>query len=238
MATSAIIHNLVLSSDDDSCGFEAANNSLSNTDPLLDPNGFPAANGSPSGLQDNGGLTMTIALMEESPAIDAIPTGTYGCATDITQDQRGVTRPQNGNSNGTSGCDIGAFEKEDDIAPTASVSTSKKRTANARVSFSETMDPASLMDEATDPVAQPSTSQAIVLLKGSSTSTTIVPAKVKCTDSSCQTVILDPDVKLGKYKKYTVKVEGAADTDGLAVKDLVANELAQDYTKSYKTGAR
>jgi hypothetical protein len=94
------------------------------------------------------------------------------------------------------------------------------------------------MDDATDPVAQSSTSQAIVLLKGTSTSTTVVPAKVKCTDSSCQTVILDPDVRLGKFKKYTVRVEGAADMDGLAVKDLMANELAQDYTKSFKSGAR
>jgi hypothetical protein len=225
-------------SDDDSCGFLAANNSLSSTDPLLDPNGLPAANGSPSGLQDNGGPTMTIALMEESSAIDAIPTGLNGCATDIIEDQRGVMRPQNGDSDGTSGCDIGAFEKEDDIAPTASVTTSKKRSANATVAFSEAMVPASLMDDATDPVAQSSTSQAIVLLKGSATSTTVVPAKVKCTDPSCQTVILDPDVRLGKYKKYTVKVEGAADTDGLAVKDLMANELAQDRTRSYKTGAR
>jgi hypothetical protein len=83
--------------------------------------------------------------MEGSPAIDAIPEGANGCATDITLDQRGVTRPRNGDSAGTSGCDIGAFEKEDDIAPTLSVKTSKKRKANATATFSEAMDPASLM---------------------------------------------------------------------------------------------
>jgi hypothetical protein len=97
--------------NDDSCGFEAANDSLSNTDPLLDPNGFP------SGLQDNGGPTMTIALQEDSPAIDAIEQGANACATDITEDKRGVMRLQNGNSDGTSGRDLGAFETEDDIAP-------------------------------------------------------------------------------------------------------------------------
>jgi len=104
-------------SDDDSCGFEAANDSLSNTDPLLDLNGFPTANGFPSGLQDNGGPTMTIALQEDSSAIDAIEQGANGCATDITEDKRGVMRLQSGNSDGTSGRDLGAFETEDDIAP-------------------------------------------------------------------------------------------------------------------------
>jgi hypothetical protein len=80
--------------DGTSCGFSAANSSLSNTDPLLDP----------SGLQSNGGATKTIALEAGSSAIDAIPTGTNGCGTTITTDQRGITRPQG------SHCDIGAYE--------------------------------------------------------------------------------------------------------------------------------
>jgi uncharacterized repeat protein (TIGR01451 family) len=80
--------------DGTSCGFSAANNSLSNTDPLLDP----------AGLKDNGGPTQTIALQPGSPAIDAIPSGVNGCGTTLTNDQRGVSRPQG------SGCDIGAFE--------------------------------------------------------------------------------------------------------------------------------
>jgi len=75
-----------------SCAFSSANNSLSNTDPLLGP------------LADNSGPTQTMALLTGSPAIDQIPINTNGCGTTITADQRGVTRPQ-----GTS-CDIGAFE--------------------------------------------------------------------------------------------------------------------------------
>jgi hypothetical protein len=55
-------------------------------------------------LQDNGGPTVTMALLPDSPAIDAIPEGVNGCGSTITTDQRGVERPQGG------GCDIGAFE--------------------------------------------------------------------------------------------------------------------------------
>ena len=80
--------------DGTSCGFSAANHSLSSTDPLLDP----------VGLNENGGPTETIALMSGSPAIDAIPPATSGCGTTISTDQRGISRPQG------SGCDLGAFE--------------------------------------------------------------------------------------------------------------------------------
>jgi nitrous oxidase accessory protein NosD len=80
--------------DGTSCGFSAANHSLSNTNPMLDP----------AGLQNNGGPTQTIALEPGSPAIDAIPVGADGCGTTLTTDQRGVSRPQG------PGCDIGAFE--------------------------------------------------------------------------------------------------------------------------------
>ena len=72
------------------CGFSAANHSMSNTQPQLGP------------LASNGGPTQTMALPAGSPAVDAIPASTPGCTG--TTDQRGITRPQ-----GT-GCDIGAYE--------------------------------------------------------------------------------------------------------------------------------
>jgi uncharacterized repeat protein (TIGR01451 family)/CSLREA domain-containing protein len=101
--------------DGTSCGFSAATNSLSNTDPLLDP----------AGLKDNGGPTQTIALQPASPAIDAIPPNVNGCGTTITTDQRGVSRPQR------SGCDIGAFE----VVPTgADLSITKSGAPNPVVS--------------------------------------------------------------------------------------------------------
>jgi hypothetical protein len=76
-------HNL---SSDGSCTFTGVG-SMNNTDPKLGP------------LADNGGPTLTMALLPGSPAINA---GTAIGAP--TTDQRGVTRPQG------PGVDIGAFE--------------------------------------------------------------------------------------------------------------------------------
>jgi hypothetical protein len=57
-------------------------------------------------LNDNGGPTPTVALLPDSPAIDAIASG--ACVDDqgnaLLTDQRGVLRPQG------AACDVGAFE--------------------------------------------------------------------------------------------------------------------------------
>ena len=71
---------------DGTCPLGAAGD-LPNTNPLLGP------------LQNNGGPTLTHALLAGSPAIDAGDNG-FCSATD----QRGIARPQGPN------CDIGAFE--------------------------------------------------------------------------------------------------------------------------------
>ncbi len=81
-------HNL---SSDDSCSLNASGD-LTDTVPLLGP------------LADNGGATLTHALLFASPAIDA--------AADAfcpSTDQRGITRPQGLR------CDIGALEN--DVVP-------------------------------------------------------------------------------------------------------------------------
>jgi CSLREA domain-containing protein len=78
-------HNI---DSEDTCGFDQESDFVK-TDPRLGP------------LQDNGGGTLTQALIHGSPAIDA---GDNALCTPT--DQRGVKRPQG------PGCDIGAFEVE------------------------------------------------------------------------------------------------------------------------------
>jgi hypothetical protein len=66
-------------------------------DPMLGP------------LADNGGPTLTHALLPGSPAIDAIPA--ISCT--LPTDQRGALRPIVQTSSDTP-CDIGAFEVQTD----------------------------------------------------------------------------------------------------------------------------
>jgi len=83
--------------DDSTCAeFLVQTGDVNNTPVGLDPNG----------LQDNGGLTNTVALLSTSNAINAIPPGscTDTNGNQVKTDQRGVPRPQGPL------CDIGAFE--------------------------------------------------------------------------------------------------------------------------------
>jgi len=75
------------------CNFSESSD-LNHADPLLAP------------LADNGGPTRTHALHIESPALDLVLAGI--CPA---QDQRGVSRPIDGNGDGTAYCDSGAYEK-------------------------------------------------------------------------------------------------------------------------------
>ena len=108
----------------------------------------------------------------------------------------------------------------DSVAPTNSA-TGVDRDRNVWVDFSEAMDPNSL-NKSTVTLANRDTGQK-------------VDAAVSY-DSSTHRVTLDPSVRLGKRTWYRVRIEGAGDTDNLAVKDLAGNELATDYTWTFRTG--
>jgi hypothetical protein len=84
---------------DAGCGFSPASHDVLTSDARLGPFG------------NNGGQAPTLALLADSPAIDAIPpngaTTPTGCGVaggPLATDARGVSRPQG------AGCDIGAYE--------------------------------------------------------------------------------------------------------------------------------
>ena len=105
-----------------------------------------------------------------------------------------------------------------------------RRATSITVTFSEAMDTSTFNANT-------------VKLIGAGTTTPIPLTMTTSTDSSGRTVLtLDPfgptTQKLGRRKIYTVTVEGAADTDDQAVKDLAGNEMTQDKVWSFKTGRR
>ena len=82
-------HNL---GSDGSCGLTATGD-ITNTNPLL------------GSLKDNGGPTLTHALLKSSPALDAGDNTICQAPLVNSIDQRGITRLQG------EACDIGAFEE-------------------------------------------------------------------------------------------------------------------------------
>jgi len=75
---------------------------------LDDPSDMPDTDPVIGPLDINGGGTWTHALLEGSPAID-MAGKEFGCF-EAGADQRGTTRPQDGDQNGDATCDAGAFE--------------------------------------------------------------------------------------------------------------------------------
>jgi hypothetical protein len=184
------------------------NNAFNNTgdqtgvaNPGLDP-----------GLASNGGPTQTHALLI-GPAIDGGPSSLCPLT-----DQRGETRPNDGDGNGTATCDIGAFEKAADgggggdttppevfkVNPTG---TGIQRTSSVTITFSEAMDEASVEAAGTFTLKKKGSANTL------SATVTYDPATKKAT--------LDPTKKLSSGATYIAKVTTAA-------KDLAGNVLDQD----------
>jgi predicted outer membrane repeat protein len=65
-----------------------------------------------SPLQNNGSTTQTHALLPGSVAIDAATDCTDVDGNPVSTDQRGVSRPQDGDGDGILRCDVGAYEAQ------------------------------------------------------------------------------------------------------------------------------
>ena len=185
---------------DNTCGFSTNNNSLSGVAPMLGP------------LADNGGPTMTHALLAGSPAID------QGNSFEATTDQRGLPRPIDFvgivNASGGDGSDIGAFERqlqEPDTTPPTVISTVPANggevapTANVKATFSEDMLSASVEN-------------AFKLFKKGST--TKIAAAVTY-EAETDTAKLNPTNNLKRGATYKAVVSTVA-------KDEASNRLDQD----------
>lgn len=90
----------------DSLGFNVSTSDCNLTDPTDMPDTDPLV----GPLQDNGGETLTHALLDGSPAID-LADNDFACFG-IAVDQRGVVRPVDGDGDSDAVCDSGAFEFE------------------------------------------------------------------------------------------------------------------------------
>ena len=106
------------------CDFESAGD-IELTDPLL------------ASLGDYGGPTLTHPLSPGSPAIDA---GSNAACPAI--DQRGTTRPVDGDNDMTAVCDIGAFEAQNQLT-IADTSITEGDSGTTNAVFTVTLAPAS-----------------------------------------------------------------------------------------------
>lgn len=103
----------------------AASPTILTGDPLLAP------------LASNGGLTQTMAPTAGSPVIDAVSAGNE--VSGLTSDQRGFPRALDGDGNGSSLPDIGAFETRNIIVTTAADELNTPSSGGAGISLREAL---------------------------------------------------------------------------------------------------
>jgi hypothetical protein len=125
------------------CTYTTQSNDLTGEDPLLAP------------LANNGGPTLTHLPLVDSPAVDeGDNTICANPATINNLDQRGQTRPFDGDGDLTATCDIGAVERQSTVVPTLSISSgsgfeSNTTTITFTVTLTGVTDGASMVNYAT-----------------------------------------------------------------------------------------
>ena len=94
-------------------------------------------------LRDNGGPTLTHALLAGSPAIDAgNPAGCHDAkGVALALDQRGYIRPVDGDGDHVARCDIGAYEALSPGAPTATPTATATQTRTPTATATRTRTP-------------------------------------------------------------------------------------------------
>jgi hypothetical protein len=113
LANTIIAGNTPNNCDGNGTGFESAGHNLDSDGTCMDAavaGDIPAGLALLGPLANNGGPTQTHALLPGSQAIDAGDEAVCAAAPVDGVDQRGVTRPQDGDDDGLAVCDIGAFE--------------------------------------------------------------------------------------------------------------------------------
>jgi hypothetical protein len=101
--------------------------------------------------------------------------------------------------------------------------TGVSRSTNVTATFSEEVDEETL------------TASTVTLVRAGTT--TPIPATVTLSPDG-KTVTLDPSVNLARRTTYEARIVGRGDGDGLAVRDKAGNELALDFTSSFRTRRR
>jgi hypothetical protein len=194
---------------DGSCGFGTTNHSLSGTtDNPLNPQLGSLAN--------NGGPTLTHALLAGSPAIDK------GNSFGATTDQRGVARPQG------AAPDIGSFEAEDTIKPTviglqpAAGATGVSIGANVVATFSEKMQKSTLTNPANFKLFKRTATGTYIRITNATLTPNVAGTKATLNPYG------DSATRLARNTRYKAVV-----TTG--VKDLSGNAMAANKVWTFKT---
>jgi Tol biopolymer transport system component len=116
----------------DECFFSNGANIINNINSMVGENGTLAEYGL-AAPYENGGPTLTMALLPGSPLIDAGDDAVCAVPPVNGLDQRGMTRPQGAH------CDIGAYESDGTVIPTRTPTNTPLVTATFTPTFTPTL---------------------------------------------------------------------------------------------------